>query len=723
MMQGMGNHPTLAALALIAPWMLLGALLVSLPVAAHLLNRKARRKLVFPNIELLKASSASQSSLFRMRRWVLLVLRVLAVLLIVAAFARPLWSNDPAIASSGDQGSAVVLLVDRSVSVGQQGGGTSGGVSGVQSLRASSDQVLAEMVSGVESANLVYADAAPSAALPSMTSNLNLLRQELDQFEVTQQRADFESAIAKAGELLREKSGEAGGHLVVLSDLQQTNWADVDLKSASAKLPKGTRVTIVPPATQVSDNVAISAPRIEPATPVAGQPATLRARLVNYADTPRTVTVTLRIDSRSQGTRLVKLEPWQQREVVFTQAFDQVGDHRVEMMIDGDALAADNTAYLAVRVYERVPVVIIGDSEPNESGTDTYFLSRAVAPRGGEADSHEVRYVTSQEPVAGQFDGAAVVLIGGSKKLGGSLLTALQQYLQNGGGVVVFSDDGPVKENLALIVDQANGGAIPWEPLQLRNLGAQGNWIRLAEGDWRSALLESFDPASQEALGQIAFRRVWRVGEPHRDTRVLMSFEDGSPAVGEIPVGMGRLVVCNFSPGLAASDLGKYGSFVALTHALVEGLMPRFGGNTQIAPGMPLSMGNIVGYDPAGDAPRVLGPDDKPISDAVFSTVGELPIASVRSADRAGFYRVVQGDNTLALAAVNVDPLESDPRRVAEADLARRFSEAGAVAVQADASSTGDLLQLRGTPLWGWAAALAMTLLAVEMLFVGYFRR
>lgn len=718
-MHDAGPVVLLGALALTTPVMLFGALLVSLPILAHLLNRKARRKLVFPNIELLKSSSASQSSLFRMRRWVLLFLRALAVLLIVAAFARPLWSDDPALAASGDKGSAVVLLIDRSASVGQQGGG----VSGAQSLRASSDQVLAELVSGVESANLVYADAAPSPALPSMTSNLNVLRQELDRLEITQQRADFASALAKAGELLTQQAGEKGGQLVVLTDLQQTNWSDVDLKAAAAKLPKGTKVTIVPPASPAAGNIAINTPRLEPATPVAGQPATLRARLINYDDAERDTTVTLRIDGRSMNTQTVRLAPWQQREVVFNHAFGGVGDHRVELSVGDDALAADNTACLAARVYERVPVVIIGDSEPNESGTDLYFLSRAVAPRGGQADDHEVRTLTSQEAVAGQFDGAAVVLIGSSKPLGKSLVAALRQYLENGGGVVMFCDDGPVAENLAAIIDEANGGEMPWKPTQLRNLGAQGNWIRLKDGDWRSTLLASFDLASQEALRQISFRRVWRVDSVSANTKVLMSFEDGTPAVGQMPVGLGNLVVCNFSPSLGASDLGKYGSFVALTQALVETLMPRFSTSAPITPGMPLTLGNIVGYDPAEPVPRVIGPDDKPISDAVFSTVGELPIASIRSAERAGFYRVVQGDRTLALSAVNVDPLESDSRRITEAELVKRFSDVGAVATGADTQETGGLLQLRGTPLWGWAAALAMALLAVEMLVVGYFRR
>lgn len=717
------HNPTLAALGLVAPWMLLGAVLVSLPIAAHLLNRKASRRLVFPDLALLRACSASQSSLFKLRRWIVLLLRALAVLLIVLAFAQPLWSDQPMAAAQGDKGSAVVMLVDRSLSVGQQGGGASGGVSGVEATRASADQVLAEMVAGVELANVVYADANPAAALPSMTTNLNVLRQELDQLNATAQRADLTAALALAGSLLSEQTGGTGGQLVIVSDLQQTNWQDVDLEAAAGKLPKGVTVTVMPPAVPQAENAAVSDLRVEPATPVTNQPVTLRAKLNNFADGKRVVNLTLRIDGRQVDSRSITLEPWQQRELALSHRFEKVGDHRVELSINDDALAGDNAAYLAVRVYERVPVVIIGDSHPNESGTDTYFLSRAVAPRGGQSDAHEVRYVTSQEPVAGQFDGAAAVLIGGSQQIDGSLLAALRQHLVKGGGVVLFCDDGPIRENLAALVDEPNGGALPWEPMKLRDLGAQGNWITLKEGDWSSAVLDAFDPASQESLRQIAFRRVWEVDTPHAYTRVLLTFEDGSPAVGQIPVGLGTLVVCNFSPALNASDLGKYGSFVALTHALVDELMPQFGGATPVYAGLPLTFGNIAGYDPAGPAPRIVGPDGAVIADATIQTLGDLPVATIRRANTMGFYEVNQGGRTLALAAINADPRESDPRRIELSALTRQFAKAGTIARQVDAQATGGLLELRGTPLWGWMAMVAMALLAMEMMVVGYFKR
>src|SRR5690606_32767789 len=96
---------TLAAMSLFAPALLGGLALLSLPVLAHLLNRRAKRTVVFPAIELLRASTASQAQLFKLRRYLLLLLRMLVVALIVLAFAQPMWFSQPSQAAAEAEGS------------------------------------------------------------------------------------------------------------------------------------------------------------------------------------------------------------------------------------------------------------------------------------------------------------------------------------------------------------------------------------------------------------------------------------------------------------------------------------------------------------------------------------------------------------------------------------------------------------------------------------------
>ncbi len=85
------SSPLFALIELTTPAMLGGLALLSLPIVAHLLNRRARQAIVFPSILLLRASVATQSWLYRLRRLILLCLRCLAVAMLVLAFCRPVW--------------------------------------------------------------------------------------------------------------------------------------------------------------------------------------------------------------------------------------------------------------------------------------------------------------------------------------------------------------------------------------------------------------------------------------------------------------------------------------------------------------------------------------------------------------------------------------------------------------------------------------------------------
>jgi hypothetical protein len=87
-----------------------------------------------------------------------------------------------------------------------------------------------------------------------------------------------------------------------------------------------------------------------------------------------------------------------------------------------------------------------------------------------------------------------------------------------------------------------------------------------------------------------------------------------------------------------------------------------------------------------------------------------------------GFYEVQQGKNRYPLA-VNIDPRESELRRIDEASLLERFENEG-VAVEVRSPDSGEsILPAGGRPFWGSCFVAAMSLIAVELLLVGFWRR
>src|SRR5580704_4352902 len=248
--------PLLAFLELTTPALLGGMALLSLPIVAHLLNRRARQAIVFPTIQLLRASVATQSWLYRLRRWILLLLRCLAVAALVFAFCRPVWLNARTKNGNSGKGVAVVLLVDTSASTAQR----ADEVGLLSELRAAGIRALDALRVGTDFANVVLAGARSHSVYPKLSANIPGLKDELSRLDATFERADLPQALTLAGQLLASHGGER--RLVILSDLQRTNWQEVvQGHKVGTILPSDTQVAVIDARSPVPDNIGLSSPR------------------------------------------------------------------------------------------------------------------------------------------------------------------------------------------------------------------------------------------------------------------------------------------------------------------------------------------------------------------------------------------------------------------------------------------------------------------------------
>ena len=98
------------------PWVLLGLPLIALPIIIHLLNRLRHRPKPWAAMRFLVSATRSSVNQARLRQFLILLCRVLAVLMLVLFLARPLaggwlgWALSPAPDS-------IIILLDRSASM------------------------------------------------------------------------------------------------------------------------------------------------------------------------------------------------------------------------------------------------------------------------------------------------------------------------------------------------------------------------------------------------------------------------------------------------------------------------------------------------------------------------------------------------------------------------------------------------------------------------------
>src|SRR5512136_3050442 len=105
------------------PLLLWGLPLVALPIIIHLINQRRFQTIRWAAMMFLLAANRMSRGYARLRQWLILLFRMLAIAGLIVAVSRPLASGWLGLAAGGRADTTIILL-DRSPSMQQQGAGT-----------------------------------------------------------------------------------------------------------------------------------------------------------------------------------------------------------------------------------------------------------------------------------------------------------------------------------------------------------------------------------------------------------------------------------------------------------------------------------------------------------------------------------------------------------------------------------------------------------------------
>ncbi|MCA9054673.1 MAG: hypothetical protein KDA75_12600, partial [Planctomycetaceae bacterium] len=581
---------------------------------------------------------------------------------------------------------------------------------------------------GQDVAGVVVVDSAPTPLFPRLSANLSGLRTELSRLEPTHVRADWGAAFATAGRLLADHAGPR--RVFVLSDLQRSNWSDwLTGSMLSDSLPHETVVAVVGSTTPAAANIALSRPRHFPALPLIGEEFDVTVHVSNHSDQTQQVQLQCQRTS-DDGTdsilgdeeQTVSLSGREHRDVSFRVSFLESDRITVHLKAaTSDALPVDDECWLVVETTVRTPVVVLSDDDPNTPGSAAYYLTRALAPARDAASRFAPRHLRSSELTGAAVESAPVVVCGYLGALSDESAGVLARFVRDGGGLVVFSGEGPVDRNLQTLQSAFGAvGGLPWEPGPRRMRSRTRPPWNLAGGRWHSRWLRAFDDQSQLVLQQIQFDRTWGAGAISPAAEVLLTYDDGTPALGMRSIDRGLLVVASFSPESTTSDLARHGAFVAFAQMLVRASIPESAEPNRPALGQPWTW-SMRFPESAATTLTASGPDGAPVILSSRQEADEL-LVSMPPLKRPGLYRLFLDGKPVASVAATIDEHESDLSRLAPAEVEQRLSATGHVMTESRHLEHG-AAPLRGRPLWGAFFAAALTAVGLEMFLLGWWRR
>lgn len=664
------------------PWMLAALAAAGLPVLIHYLTRARPRRVVFPPFKFLVEAGAGQQSLHRLRTFLLLALRCLAVLALVLLFARPFLKPTGA-AGAAEAGRRVVLVVDASLSMRAVQNGTPL----FARAQVEAADVLPSLESGTEAA-IVLIGAKPRALLPALSRNIPALHDELVKAQPTYEAADPAAALALAKKILG-----GPGTIYVFSDFQQSNWKTVN------ELPAGIVCRLRAVTTEPVENVALTAIRLAPAEPVIGEPVEVLCTVFNSSPRPRQETVRLELGELTQEAR-VSVPPFASVDAAFNVSFTRLGSFTGKATLPPDDLREDNTRFIATRVHKAMQLLLVSDADTGDRRSAAFFVTRALAPSAQAAPGLTITRRHSQDTDRGVLETSGGFIIVAPAVLPGEVLEVIARRVSEGAPLLVLLD-GPTSPALAA------GSFTP--PFRLIAPVSSPAGDVLVPG-----VRKLFSDADSGDWSALRFRRHYQ-NEVLKDRgqEVLLSYPDGSAALTLTTVGQGAVVFANLPLTPDGGDLLGSPMFPALLHELLR-TVRRGADERAVAPGSAWTLDAPT----SGETPVAMSdPEGRPVVAQVMSS-GRATRLALPAATAPGAYLAKQGEVLVAAAVINIDPRESDTRPIALEKL--KPGTGSSIAVVKNDEEL--LLAGQTRPLWPQLALAAVIFFSLEMLLLAFWR-
>jgi hypothetical protein len=518
------------------PFILLGLPLVLVPVIIHLLNRLRHRPKPWAAMRFLLSATRSATSHSKLRQFLILLCRVLAVAMLLLFLARPLaggwigWALSPA-------PDAIVILLDRSASMETQTGGSA--------KREQALKLLAQAARPYEgTSHLILMDSA--SRVPQEIAKAGSLTQ-LSVTGPTDTAADLPAMLRTAFDwLVDNRAGTA--EIWIASDNQRSNWRPDDARWKSviaqlAGLSQKVRVRLLELNQAPEANASIAIKEL------VRRPRGDKGELQLVLDIQRnraasaTVPVVMTLDGqRSESDATLEGQSYRWRRKIDLGARREGGWGGFSL--PADANLRDNTAWFVYGPDTPLRATVV--SAEREVARD---LQLAAASHNAQPAQ-----VIAAADIANASLENCSLLLWQAPLPEGAEADRLQSFAAEG-GVVVFFPPGQAGPR--------QFGGLSWGDAQPSE---SPDGFRILRWNEDEGPLAKSDEHQSLPLAQTTFARRQQIVGP-KD--VLAAFEDGAPLLARQNIGKGEVYFCASLPRADWSSLGEGPVLVPMVQRLL----------------------------------------------------------------------------------------------------------------------------------------------------------
>ena len=433
------------------PLFLLGLLAVAIPVIIHLVNLRRPQKVAFSTLSFFNELRKSTIRRIRIKQYLLLALRTLAVLFLALALARPFLPPTITGSESSTESRSIAILIDNSASMSRVG--PDGPL--IEQARNVARQIIENGTT-----NDQFLIGSTNKSKVGEAGYINRSR-ALDQLE--------NITAVNRGHYTSEQFRELYNQLLdvperqsvfyIISDGQKSQLSDLENIDIPEKIAESKSVSVQLITLEEAEqrNVAITSISLESQLLGPGSPLTLSVELKNTGSAPVTNQyVSLQVEEELSGQYETSLQPNETKTFSFEILPDEVGYLNGQILLEGDEVDFDNRRYFVVHIPEQRSILLVNSGE--ESSTFTSYIAPALEAAREANARISFEETTIDEVKEGQWAEYDGVILNDLNSIPSYWHQELRQYIQNGGGLLFFPSEKGDVENYNRFFSLLNAG-------------------------------------------------------------------------------------------------------------------------------------------------------------------------------------------------------------------------------------------------------------------------
>lgn len=591
------------------------AFLAALPLAAapillHLFDRRRHVVIDWGAMQFLLEAATRRTSARRLKQWLLLLLRVLAIAALIFALAQPMlpgnWFGNT------DRGETIIVL-DNSLSMQRKADDSTLFDQAIERAIETVDEVQAG-----DSVRILLSSPYPVWALGGSirvdSASRPVIEDQLHELQPTGGRSDLLSALFEAVQAEIEPT-QRRRRVLLLTDGQGSDWSIADEGGwerfrevlTAASVPTQLDIVELVRGRRDGGNVAVNGVMASRTVVGVGQSFSLTAQIQNHGRSmsPSGAVTWLVDDVDEYDSQVPSLEGGQVHDVVWHHSFAETGVFAVKCRVDAeDELAPDNEETVVVEVVDEVPVLVLESAgDLSELQRDSFFVEAALGWLDGEASAGQgvfVPQLVDEERLDRTvLDDYRAVVIPNLTVLKPDLVAKLHEFVSAGGGLWIslgprtdveafnqhfFADSGGLSP---LAID----GIVDETGQPMTESGHSVQTLIDAQVNEHPAITALADSERLDTGDVVVEQRFRFVPPPEgEDASVLLGLSNGDILAAEKYVGRGRVIVQGIPLRLQWSDLARSQAFVVMIQDWLAYLTQPRATRHNLSPGDPITL-------------------------------------------------------------------------------------------------------------------------------------